>query len=83
MEKCPSKDVSAIMDFCHGKHYHAYQFLGAHPKKRIKEKVFSSGFGRLRQKRFPLWATSMNGILRRILWKNCRLAGFGKDLFPV
>ena len=40
MEKCPSKDVSAIMDFCHGKHYHAYQFLGAHPKKRDKGKGF-------------------------------------------
>ena len=40
MEKCPSKDISAIMDFCHGKHYHAYQFLGAHPKKKDKGKGF-------------------------------------------
>ncbi len=51
MEKCPSKDISAIMDFCHGKHYHAYQFLGLILKKD-KGKGFSSGFGRLRQSGF-------------------------------
>ena len=52
MEKCPSKDISAIMDFCHGKHYHAYQFLGAHPKKKDKGKGFF----------FRVWAPAAKAV---------------------
>ncbi len=52
MEKCSSKDISAIMDFCHGKHYHAYQFLGAHPKKKDKGKGFF----------FRVWAPAAKAV---------------------
>ena len=69
--------------FHHGKNYKAYEFFGAHPEKREKNKGFVFRVWAPHAETVSVVGDSTTGIPRRTLWNACLTESRLSCLFRV